>query len=94
MSARNRQHEKKLRKLTRALHKGRQPSYIDLRQWLILRGYASSYVKAEAIIAEERVRSDSHTLGFSTVTIDDQEVKVLNPFVSPSLRGSIFVAEV
>lgn len=94
MSARNRPHEKKLRALRRSLRKGRTPAYIDLRQWLRLRGYASSNVKAEAIIAEERVHSDSHVLGFTTVTVDDQEIKVMNPRVPARLRGSIYVTEV
>lgn len=94
MSARNRRDEKKLRALRRSLHKGRIPSYIDLRDWLRLRGYASSNVKAEAIIAEERVRSDSHVLGFKTVTVDGEEVKLLDPRVPARLRGSITVLEV
>lgn len=98
MSARNRPVEKQLRRLRRALRKGRTPAYIDLRDWLIIRGYATSLAKAEAIIAEERVHSESHTLGFSNVTIGDgedrQEVKVFNPRVPASLRDSISVVEV
>lgn len=39
------------------------PAFIDLIQWLRVRGYAQTAGQAEKLILDGRVRSESHTLG-------------------------------
>lgn len=60
---------KKIARLRKAINRHPLPAYIDLIQWLKLRGIAQSTGHAEKIILAGRVRSDSHRLGVITVKV-------------------------
>lgn len=96
MSRRNRRDAKKIRTLSRALRKGRVDSYIDLVQWLKLRGHAQTTGEAHRLILSKRVMADSHPLGLqahSSVNDAGDLVtrELFQPLVRARLRDSIHV---
>jgi hypothetical protein len=96
MSVRNRPEEKKIRALRRALRKGRLPARIDLIAWLKDRRYAQTTGAARQLLIDGKVKSESHPLGVQIVDVEDRDgklkkIRVLDPLVPASLRGSIHV---
>jgi alkylated DNA nucleotide flippase Atl1 len=79
MSARNTRENKKLRKLSRALRKGRVATYIDIVQYLKDRRYAQTTGEAVRIVRAGRVKVDSHT--------------IKSRLVPASQRNSIFILD-
>lgn len=63
MSTKNRPENKKLRRLERALRKGRLPRYFDVVHWLKDRGYANTTGQAIQLLLDGKVVSESHALG-------------------------------
>lgn len=94
MSARNRPLEKQVRRLRRALRKGRLVTYIDLYHWLKLCDHAQTTGQATALILDGRVRSESHKLGVRIVNAGDgRMIRVVDPLVPASLRNTLEVVD-
>lgn len=101
MSAKNTPLEKKVRRMRRALKKGRTPRYLDLVVWLKDHGHAGTTGAAKKLIHERRVVSESHPLGFHTITTpgptkehpeqESQKLEVYSPHVPARLRPTIQV---
>lgn len=66
---------------------------MDLVQWLRDRGHADTVRKANALILNRQVRSESHPLGIARAYDAqlDREVEYVNPYVPASLRNTIQV---
>lgn len=88
MSARNTLENKQMRRLTRALRKGRLPVHVDLVVWLQDHGYAQTAGSARELLKDGRVRADSHPLG----VIDIYGEKIVMPIVPASVRDAIIVS--
>jgi hypothetical protein len=101
MSRKNRPDEKKIRALRRALKKGRMPAFLDLEEWLRVRGYADTAGAARKLIHERRVVHESHPLGFRIVNIhnedepdaEPQKKEMYWPYVPSHLRPGIQLKE-
>jgi hypothetical protein len=92
MSKRNRRDARKINKLRKTLRKDTLPTYIDLVRWLMDRKEADTVGGAKKIIAAGRVRSESHTLGLTTIPLEDgKEVQVPARYISARHRHSISV---
>ena len=92
MSVKNTPEEKQLRRLRRALKKGRLPAYLDLIQWAKDHGHATTTNSAKKLIFERRIVSDSHPLGFFVVTDDEgNKHEAFSRYVPASLRSTIKV---
>jgi ribosome-associated protein YbcJ (S4-like RNA binding protein) len=93
MSQRNTLINKRVRRMRRAITKGRVPAYIDLIHWLKLRGIAQTTGQAVQMLKDGRVRSESHKLGVRIIKIGEgderRKVEVLDPLVSARLRDSL-----
>lgn len=55
--------KKRAARMRKALTRRPLDSRLDLRQWLISRGYAQTIGQADALILAGRVKSESHVLG-------------------------------
>lgn len=95
MSARNRPLNKKVRRMRRALSKGRLPAYIDLIGWLKLHGHAQTTGAAVKLLLDGRVRSESHKLGVRIIESgegdDVRKVRILEPRVPAKFRDTLEV---
>jgi hypothetical protein len=94
MSVKNTLEHKKIRRLERNLRKGRLPRYIDLVQWLVDHGHATTKKQARELIWADHVLSESHPLGKAVITETDDNGKehkyqVFQPFVPADLVKSI-----
>jgi hypothetical protein len=98
MSQRNTLLNKRVRRMRRALRKGRVRAFIDLVSWLQLHGYADTAGQARKLIMDERVKSESHPLGFQIIELPDADGemhkhRIFNPRVPADLRDSIYVTD-
>lgn len=93
MSRKNSVHQKKVRRLRRALQVS-PPAYINLLEYMVDHGYAPTKKEATEIILAKRVRADSHPLGVARAydPVLDREVEYVSPFVPAELRGRIVVS--
>lgn len=99
MSHRNTLLNKRVRRMRRALRKGRLPARIDLIHWLKLHGYADTTGQARKLILDERVKSESHPLGIQIIELPDadgemEKHRIFNPLVPADLRETIYVTDV
>jgi hypothetical protein len=95
MSAKNTLYAKKIRRLERALKKGRLPKWMDLLQWAQDHGHADTAGAARKLISEDRIRYASHPLGKKTIDLPGEQfgkIQVLDPRVPSHLRSSISVS--
>lgn len=93
MSARNRQNERRINKLRKALRKDTLPAYIDLVQYLKDRKLVDTTGEAVRLIKDGRIKSESHVLGVTTVQVtEDKAVEVFTRFVPARFRPSIEVS--
>jgi hypothetical protein len=98
MSQRNTLLNKRVRRMRRALRKGRLPAYIDLVHWLKLHGYADTTGQAHSLILNERVKSESHPLGIKIIELPDadgemRKHRIFDPLVPANLRDTIYVTD-
>lgn len=103
MSFKNTKDMKQLRRLERALRKGRLPRYFDLIVWLKDYGHAQTTGEALRLLESDKVLSDSHPLGKQIVTVGgstkefpDREAKkyeVLRRLYPVELRKSVHVID-
>jgi hypothetical protein len=84
-------HKKKLRRLRKAISRRPLPTYIDLIDWLKLRGYATTTGQAVKLLLDGKVRSDSHVIGREQIKGSDRWAVVQR--VPASLRDSIRVVK-
>lgn len=84
MSSRNTLENKRTRRARRTLRKGRLPAYINLIEWIKMRGPFTT-ATARKIILSGALKVDSHVLGFE----EKNGIKVLKPLVPADLRGRI-----
>lgn len=56
-------HQKRLRRLRKAVERQPLVAYIDLVRWLKERGYAQTTGKAHELLVDGKVRVDSHAVG-------------------------------
>lgn len=98
--------QKKRRRVSKALRRSSLPASIDLIDFLVSRGHASSKREARELILAKRVKSESHVLGLQRATVPGPKAQlelalgreitmveedVVAPFVSASLRNTITV---
>lgn len=58
------------------------PQFFDLVEWLVTRGHAPTKRAARELILDERVRYESHKLGFVEVeTLGGEKVKLLRQHI-------------
>lgn len=104
MSAKNRPEAKKLRRLERALRKGRLPKWIDLIQWAQDHGHAQTAGAARKLIVDDRIRYASHPLGKKIIEFrgphladpaaaGPAKIQVLEPRVPAHMQNSITVTD-
>lgn len=94
MSAKNRAPNIKIRRLERALRKGRLRARLDLVQWARDHGHASTAGQARQLIIEDRIVSESHPVGKTILDLPDRgKVQVLEPLVPASLRRTLEVID-
>lgn len=89
MSVKNTPANKKIRKLERALRKGRIPRYLNLVHWLEDHGYAQTAGEARKLIDEDRVMSESHPVGKTVVEIPAAEPTMENPSGTEAMKFRI-----
>jgi hypothetical protein len=92
MSQKNSKEAKALRRLRRALQVS-PPGKLDLVQYLIDRGHASSIKAARELILAGRVRADSHRLGVKAYhdPLLDKQVEYVDPIIPTEFRDRIMV---
>jgi hypothetical protein len=86
-------HKKKLRRLRKAISRRPLPTYIDLIDWLKLRGYATTTGQAVKLLLDGKVRSDSHVIGRERISASEAERWAVVQRVPASLRDSIRVVK-
>lgn len=89
--------DKKVAGMRRALRKGRVRACIDLVDWLITRGHASTVGEAHKLILDERVTVDSHPLGVHTLTLtgpngEPKPTRMVYRHVPADVRDRLVVA--
>ena len=89
--------QKRVKRLRKAIERQTPPVFIDLIDWLKVRGYADTTGQAEKLILAGRVRSESHKLGIVKLNVMEGTKVVEKDFVQPrvpaSLRRTIYVAK-
>lgn len=80
-----------MRKAMRQTPKG----FLDLFQWLEDRGYADTRGQARTLILHKRVRSESHVVGITDVTLETprgrETTRMPEQFIPAELRTSLEV---
>lgn len=98
--------QKKRKRVAKVFRRTPLPAYIDLVQWLIDRGHASSKRQARDLILAKKVKSESHVLGVATGRLPGPqavletamgkqptlvEQEYVQPYVEARLRSKITV---
>lgn len=84
-------HAKKIGKLRKSLR--RTPTrYIDLVQWLELRGYANTAGGARKLLTDGKVMVDSHVVGRTQLLEGDDATWIAQPLIKAEHRDRIIVA--
>lgn len=67
-------------------------AYIDLIQWLKLRGYAQTTGEAKRLLTDGKVRSDSHPVGRTRIQLTEEDhIWLPDRFVPARLRDTLIV---
>lgn len=61
---------KRAARARKAIERSRLPAFVRPERWLMSRGYASTVGEARKIIRDERLRIDSHKVGFADVQVE------------------------
>lgn len=92
MSARNRREAKKIRKLRRALRKGRLDGFIDLVEWLKDHGHAQTTGEAYKLMSSGALRTKGgHKIGRSPRGGPQGLTYEPNRIISARLRDQLIV---
>ena len=83
--------QKRIASLRKALRRT-PPAYIDLIQWLKLRGHAQTTGEAKRLLTDGKVRSNSHPVGRTRIQVtEDDHIWLPDRFVPARLRDSLIV---
>lgn len=99
--------QKKRRRVAKSLRRSPLPASIDLVDYLVTRGHASTKRAARDLILAKKVKSESHVLGIKRASVPGPKAElelalgrevtmvekdVVAPLVPASLRSTITVA--
>lgn len=87
--------EKKMRRFRKQLGRKRLPAYIDIIEWLKDHGHAQTTGEAIRLLLDERVKSESHTVGLRPETVLVGETlatrNVVSRYVPAGARSTLYV---